>query len=66
MSDFSDKFKKVGALWRNRSGKGLSGSLSETLPEGTRVIVFESTSKLKPTSPDFQIFIERAPDQNSN
>lgn len=59
MSEFTDKFEKVGALWKTKSGNGWSGKIEKNLSKDTRILVFENKDKRQSNHPDMQLFIER-------
>ena len=56
-------FKKVGALWTTKSGKGFSGKLSEDVAEGQRLFLGEN-KKTKDNQPDMQLFVIEEENEN--
>lgn len=42
----------IGALWKNKSGRGLSGRLGDA-----RLVVLENTRKDKENQPDYRVFV---------
>jgi len=50
----SDKKKSIGALWKQKSAKGVKYYSGEV--NGKRIIAFINSNKQKPTQPDIQIY----------
>ena len=58
MSEFQDSFVEIGAMWKTKSGKGLTGTLKQDLPAGTRFFIFENRSD-NPKHPTHKIFVPK-------
>ena len=46
------EFKKIGACWKNKSGKGYSCKTEVALQEGERFMIFKNTKKTEDKHPD--------------
>jgi hypothetical protein len=56
----ADKFQKIGAGWRNKSGKGYSCKVERDIEEGERFFIFSNTQKKEDRHPDIVlgVFVE--------
>jgi hypothetical protein len=63
MSEFTDKFKKVGALWTRKENKpGFSGKINERLEAGTQIMAFPNKyAANKENAPAYELWIEKTP-----
>lgn len=64
MSDFTDKWQDIGALWPTKSGKGYNGKIKLADGSELKINVFKN-NKTKPNQPEYKIYVpkdEQEPD----
>lgn len=52
-----EKLQKIGALWKSKNGKALSGVIQDGQGNDIRVFILKNGFKQEDKHPDFQVFL---------